>query len=287
MIKNIFRYIRLPFTGISFLYGTRRVRKWIKKNEKMQDYNYHDYDKRWNYVVKKSQKILNALNIKIVLENEDYKPKGSFLMVANHTSNIDAIITIAMLGKTSPATSIAKQSLGESIIKGYMNGAESFYVYPKNPRKSLISFNKAGDWAKKNNRGVVIFPEGKRNWDGVMSDFSAASFKISQRNYLPIYVVSYIGVLNGLRWLKFKPNEVKIIFHPPIKASEASKISTVNISDKAKQTIEKDIEKYYDSLKPSELEKLQKFQAKRRKKQTKFEKKVELRNNKSKRIEKE
>ncbi len=285
-IKNIWRYITIPFVGISFLYGARRTRKWIKKNNKMQDPNYHDYQKRWDYLVKKSRAITKALGIKIEEVNEDYKPKGTFLIVLNHTSNLDSVITIATMGNKIPVTSIAKYSLLDSPMKGYMQASESFFVYPKNPRKSLINFNKAGEWAKKNKRGVVIFPEGKRNWDGVISDFSAASFKLSQRNYLPIYVVSLVGVLEAVKWYQFKPHTVKVIYHKPIKASEAAKVSTHNLATKAQAMIQKDLDDYYNSLSEDQLKKVNAYKEKRRKAQDKYEAKIEAKKDKKTKKEK-
>ncbi len=282
MLENFLRYLKLPFVGISFLYGSRRMRKWMKKNDKMQDPNYHDYNKRWKYITKKSSKIIKALGVRITEVNPDYKPKGSFLLIANHTSNLDATILISTLGEKSPATSIAKISLSESRVKGYMQASESFYVYPKNPRKSLVTFNKAGEWAKKNNRGIVIFPEGKRNWDSKMSEFSSASFKLAHRNYLPIHVVSIVGVLEGLKWYKFKFNEIKVIYHKPIKANESLKLSTAILSQKTQEIIQKDLDKYYESMSESKLKTIQEYQEKRRKKQDKFELKSKNKNDKSK-----
>ncbi len=284
-IKNIWRYITIPFAGLSFLYGARRTRKWIKKNNKMQDPNYHDYQKRWEYMVKKASSLSKALGIKIEEVNEDYKPKGTFLLIANHTSNLDSLITIATMGNKTPITSIAKNSLLESPMKGYMQASESFLVFPRNPRKSLINFNKAGEWAKKNKRGVVVFPEGKRNWDGIMSEFSAASFKLSQRNYLPIHVVSLVGVMESTKWYQFKPHTVKVIYHKPIKASEAAKVSTHNLATKAQTMIQKDLDEYYKGLSEKKLEKVIKQREKRRSGQDKYEAKIEAK--KQKEAEKE
>jgi len=67
------------------------------------------------------------------------------MLVSNHTSNFDVFFLLPTLGEKSPATSIAKNTLEDSTIKGYFQATEAFFVYPNNVRKSLVAFNRAGE----------------------------------------------------------------------------------------------------------------------------------------------
>ena len=257
-IVHIGRLIAFPFRALYMLYGARRLRKWMKKNEKMQDPNYHDYEKRWEYVYKKMKGFSTTLGVKIVVEGKDNIPKSSFMLVANHSTNFDAFYIIPALGLEHPSTAIAKHTLKDSVVRGYFQATEAFYVYQNNARKSLQNFNRAGEWAKKNGRGVTIFPEGKRVWNAQIEEFRSASFKLSHRNYLAIIPTSIVGTVEARKWFSLKTRTVTVKFHPPIKSSEALKLSTTKLAEKAHDIIKKDLDDYLKTFDEKHLEKHQK-----------------------------
>ncbi len=274
--KNILRMFTAPFMYLNFLYGARRTRKWMKKNEKLQDETFHDYEKRWKYIVKKAKTFTKALGVNVKVINEENKPKGSYLLISNHSSNFDGFYLLPVLGEKAPATAIAKNTLEDSTVRGYFQASETFFVFPNNLRKSLVNFGRAGEWAKNNKRGVVIFPEGKRNWNAELGEFHAASFKIAQRNYLPIHPITILGTIEARKWYKFNSREVQIIFHKPIKASEVMRISTEKLSEKVRNIINAPLLEYEKQFQGKELEKHNKEKERLEKKQKNFEEKLEV-----------
>ena len=248
-ITHQFRKIAFPFSMISFWIGNKKMKKWMKKNDKYQDPNYYPFEERWSYSVKKSKKLIKAFGIKIIIKGEDNIPKSSSLVTPNHVSNADVFILASIFGKNNPCNAIAKKELEKSkIASGYVKALETHLLDTKNIRDALVTFDVAGRYAKDYKRPLIVFPEGTRNTneDGTLNEFKAGAFNVAQKYYLPIVPVSIIGAKKSLKWKTSKTNIVVVTFHKPLKQKEIIKLPTTKISERVKSIIQKDLDKFSD-----------------------------------------
>lgn len=277
VIKNIYRlFVTLPWEYISIHNSSRRLRKWIKKNKKEQDPTLYPFDRRWAYIYKKVKLFNKRLNIKIKVVGLENLPKGSCWITPNHTSNFDGFFLIEALGHKLSLSSVAKISLKDyKLINGFFIGSDSYFLDRKNIRESISILNSSANYAKKNNRGMVLFPEGTRSLTTELSDFKCGSFKFPKKYGLPIVPVTITGTLFSRKIVTWKSRTVTVTIHKPIKQIEYLTISDDILCKKVYEKIKDELDKYEKGLKGKELEKFNELREKARADEDKKNKKLE------------
>ena len=267
-VRHIFRIINTSLFGVrSLKRGSKKLLKWLKKNEKNQDETLHGYDKRWNYSVQKIRKIVKKkLGIRIVLKGKENLPRGAFWMTPNHTSNFDGLYLIAALGDKSKFAAIARDDLKtDKKVRGYLISSDSFFIERNNLRQSIAVLNNASIYSKQSGRGIVIFPEGRRSFSTELLPFRSGSFKFAQKYFLPIIPVSITGTMQAKRWWIPKTRIVAITIHPPIKPKQHATLETNRVSEKVRSIIQEDLDKYYRNLSEKEKRLFQRLKVKNEK----------------------
>ncbi len=253
-ILHLFRIFILILLGpLSFWNGSRRLRKWVKKNEREQDSTLYPYDERWTYIRKKVKKINKRLGIKINTINIDNLPKGASWIVANHSSNFDGLYLIEALGAKTNLLAIVKHTLKNSkFSNGYIIGSDSYFLDRSSPRSSMNTLNNATNFAKKNNRSLVISPEGTRSLTTELKEFKVGSFKFPQKYALPIVPVVITGTMQARSFLRLKTVVINVEVLKPIKSIDHIKLPTEILSRNIREKINKSLIKYENSLKGKE-----------------------------------
>ena len=116
-------------------------------------------------------KILHILGTRFSFTIEDNIPKNvPLIIVCNHQTTWDIPPIIWHLRKLHPAF-IAKKELGKGIpsISYNLTHGASVLIDRKKPQEATQQIIKIGQYAAKNNRSVVIFPEGTRSYSAMDS----------------------------------------------------------------------------------------------------------------------
>ncbi len=278
-ISEIFRILTLILLGpLSFWNGSRRLRKWVKKNEREQDSTLYPYDERWSYIRKKVKKINKRLGININVINIDNLPKGASWIVSNHSSNFDGLYMIEALGAKANLLAIVKHTLkNNKISNGYIVGSDSYFLDRSSPRSSINTLNNATNFAKKNNRSLVISPEGTRSLTTELKEFKVGSFKFPQKYALPIVPVAITGTMQARTFFRLKSVTINVEVLKPIKSIDHIKLPTNILTKNVREKIEKALIKYENSLKGKERLKWEKLK----------EKSISLEKKKNKKLEEE
>ena len=124
-------------------------------------------------------KILHILGTRFSFTIEDNIPKNvPLIIVCNHQTTWDIPPIIWHLRKLHPAF-IAKKELGKGIpsISYNLTHGASVLIDRKKPQEATQQIIKIGQYAAKNNRSVVIFPEGTRSKDGTPQPFKERGLK--------------------------------------------------------------------------------------------------------------
>jgi len=266
-IKNFFRICVAWFTfPLATWWGSRKLTKQVRKNEREQDPNLYPFDERWKYLRKKSKGILKRSGIKVEVEGIENIPKGGAWITPNHTSNLDGIYLTVGLGGKCALVPVAKDVLKESkMFKGYFIGSDTMFLDRRSLRQNLSLLNGAAQYSKERKRAIVIFPEGTRSLTGELLEFKNGLFKFPQKYFLPIIPVTILGTLQAKSFLSLKTRIVKIIVSKPIKPINHSKMPTDILGKKVRDIIESNIIEYEKSLSPKELKKLKELKTKGKK----------------------
>lgn len=253
-ILKIFWFFLIPY---SLWRGSRKLKKWLKKNKKQQNPNLYPFNERWKVIRKKVKSTLFKLNVKVEVEGEDYILKGGMLITPNHSSNFDPFYLINALGAKTEMASVSKIELEhKKMINGYMYGTDSFFIDRTKIRESLVLLKGAINYAKKNQRSIVIFPEGTRSSSTELLPFHKGLFGFAQQYALPILPVTIVGTLQAKRWWIPKQKIVKVIIHKPIKPIEHIKIPKDILTRRVQKIIQSGLDNYEKQLSSKKLEEL-------------------------------
>ena len=107
------------------------------------------------------------------------------------------------------------------------------------PRVTLRTLDRMLDRLRRDPISLAVFPEGTRSSDGKLLTFRRGTMKVGQRSELPIVPFTIEGSLAVYSRERFaaNPGPVKLIFAEPIPASEVAAMSTMELHDRVKATI--------------------------------------------------
>lgn len=141
---------------------------------------------------------LSTFGVDLKAKGIEKLPKDTnFIIVGNHVSNLDPLVTNKYLKKT-PFIFASKESLfkvpffGKMIHKiGYLK------LNREDSRKDLKELERGYKWLKEGDCSLAIYPEGTRNKsdDVVMLPFKETCFKFAKNAQKPIVV----SVINGTK----------------------------------------------------------------------------------------
>jgi 1-acyl-sn-glycerol-3-phosphate acyltransferase len=161
---------------------------------------------------KKSVDILNFFLLRTThivgssyhFNNRHLIPKGvPIIFVANHQSMYD-IIPMIWFFRKSHAKFISKKELGRGVpsVSYNLRHGGSALIDRKDPKQALAAIRDVALYVEKNQRSVVIFPEGTRSKDGIPKKFSENGLKIIFK-YAQSSVVVPISINNSWKMVRY------------------------------------------------------------------------------------
>ncbi|QHX36833.1 1-acyl-sn-glycerol-3-phosphate acyltransferase [Spiroplasma sp. BIUS-1] len=229
-----------------------------------QDPNLYSEEWRYNWVKKKSRKVLKIANVHIdVIGIENWLDRG-IVLAPNHQSNLDPIIMLAIndFSLQQPIAFIAKQELWKAkIFKHFMNLTDNIPLDRTSPRSGLNAMKEAKELISEYKRSLVIFPEGTRSAKQQPNEFQAASMKVAQMAYAPIVPVSIIDSYKLFEKRKSGKFNIKVVFGKPMMPEKFISLKTEMLTKNVQKEVEKNINKYMDwdpkklGIKPKRVDK--------------------------------
>jgi 1-acyl-sn-glycerol-3-phosphate acyltransferase len=151
---------------------------------------------------------------------ENIEPGKSYVIISNHESTVDVFY---LLGKLNiPMRMVAKIELEKSFILGKAMDRSGFiFVDNKIKGKSNDHLNERFERIKKEGISLMVFPEGSRFKDQLLSPFRSGAFVIAIKHDLPILQV----VMKGPREMmppdkkSFSRSDIEIEILAPIDTS--------------------------------------------------------------------
>lgn len=158
----------------------------------------------------------------------------SFLVAANHLSDLDPLIIIALSPK--PISFVAKkETLKYPFIRTIIKAMEGFFLDRENLREGLKTVRALEERLRKNDLSYIIFPEGTRNKnpeEGLLP-FHPGSFKGATLSKSPIVPVSVWGTQAILSTsTSHRRYPVELTFFEPLMPSTYEKVETTVLASK-------------------------------------------------------
>lgn len=137
---------------------------------------------------------IRLLHIRIEVRGLEKLPqRGRFLLVCNHRSNFDPILTWQILRKYDLAFVSKPENFHIPIFGRFIRRCCFLAIDRENPRNALETVQKAAALLENDRVNVAVYPEGTRSKDCVLLPFHNGVFKIAQKAAVPIVVATIQG----------------------------------------------------------------------------------------------
>ena len=175
--------------------------------------------------------------IKMHVSGLEKMPEGRFLLVGNHRSNYDPIVTGWVLRNYGLAFISKPENLRIPIVGGLIHKCSFMAIDRENDREALKTILFAIDLLKRDAASVAVYPEGTRNTGAELLPFRNGAFKIAQKAKVPM-VVAFIRGSEDVKKNIFRRRthvylEIRRVYSP----EELASLSTVEIGDEVRRCL--------------------------------------------------
>jgi len=152
---------------------------------------------------------MKLLRIRVHISGIEKIPKDEkVLFVSNHRSNFDPIVTWYALKKWKIAFVSKPENFKVPFFGRIIRKCCFLPIDRENPRKAIVTINKAAKLLKEQEVSIGIYPEGTRSKSCQLLPFHNGVFKIAQKAHSPIVVLSICGTEEIAKQTPFTPTDV-------------------------------------------------------------------------------
>lgn len=182
--------------------------------------------------------ICNVGRAKLTVEGGEMLPDGRFLLVSNHRSNFDPLVTVLAFRAHDMAFVSKKGNLKLPIVGKWIRYANYLSIDRENPRNAIRTINAAADYLKRDMVSVGIYPEGTRNPTDTMLPFHDGVMMIAQKAGVPIVVVTVRDTEKIVKNFPFRSTRVEITVKGVISAEQVASSRSNELSAEARRMME-------------------------------------------------
>ena len=210
-IRSLFAYIWLALVLVVCLPLRAKVNKLAENDfTKAQE-------KMWSFASWVGRMGCSIIGVDLTVKGVENVPMdGSVVFVGNHQSMFDAPVMLAAIPR--PSSFIVKEELKKvPVFAGWVEAMNCYFLPRGESRKSLEVIIAAAKLLKKNDHGMIIFPEGTRS--ATRGGAAIVPFAIEH---------SFDVMPRGTIWMKKVP--VTVTFLPAISPEEAKAKDTTELT---------------------------------------------------------
>lgn len=176
---------------------------------------------------------LKLLGVHIHVSGMEKVPQNTrFLLVSNHRSNYDPIVTWHVLRKYDLAFVSKPENFKIPMFGRIIRKCCFLPIDRENPRNAIVTINKAADLIKADTVSMGIYPEGTRSREENMLPFHNGVFKIAKKADVPVVVITVTGTDNIHKRL-FRGTEVQLKVLDVIPANKVAVMKTAELGELA------------------------------------------------------
>lgn len=173
---------------------------------------------------------MKLLRIKPHCTGQELLPTdGRFLLVCNHRSNYDPIVTWHVLKRYDLAFISKAANFGIPIWGRLIRRCCFMAIDRENPKNALTTIRNAAALIQSNECSVAVYPEGTRSKTLELLPFHSGVFKIAQKAGVPIVVMTIQGTETIYKNIPFHHTDVSMHILKTISAEEVTGHRTCNL----------------------------------------------------------
>lgn len=162
---------------------------------------------------------------------EKLPPDEEFLLVCNHRSNFDPLITWWAM-RDYPLAFVSKPENLYKIVFGRCTHKCGFLAIDRdNPRNALKTINDVADRMRSHECSYAIYPEGTRSKSGKLLEFRNGAFKAAKKANVPIVVATMEGTEQIARRTPWRATDVYLTILDVVDAEIVKGTSTHDLGE--------------------------------------------------------
>lgn len=184
---------------------------------------------------------LGAAGVRLrVIGTENVDSRRSYVVVANHVSNLD--IMVCFVGLPLPIRFLAKKELFRVPVLASAMRAIGIIEVDRSARMNVHEqINVQARRLVDAGRSVIVYPEGTRSRRGQLGAFKKGAFTMAINSRLPVLPVTIAGT--GEAWppgsLLVRGGPVTVAIDPPLETEGLTSVATSQLRDDAHAVIDK------------------------------------------------
>ena len=184
------------------------------------------------------------VRIRIDRKGLDKLPEGRFLLVANHKSKFDPIVTWHVMRDRDLAYISKKENFDVPFFGRIIRRCCFMDIDRENARKAVKTVNHAADLIKNDVASVAVYPEGTRNNGDRLLPFHNGMFLIAKKAGVPVVIMSTHGTEDIKNNFPIHSSRVSLSVLDVIPAEKVREMRTDDIGNHAYDVLLKDVTEY-------------------------------------------
>lgn len=233
MVWWIILWVLLGIVGVVFAYILLLIISALLVNMKKE---YRQESKFYRFLLNSATFFAAKLiRIKLHVTGKELLPETRFLMVSNHRSKFDPILSWLVFGDRQIAFISKPENFKVPVFGRLIHRLCFMPIDRENPRNAVKTINRAVDLINRDVATVAVYPEGTRNYGAGLLPFHNAMFKIAQKANVPIVVVTVKNTYDIQKNYPFHRSHVYIDIVRVLSAAEVKKTKTAELGDKIRE----------------------------------------------------
>ncbi|MGM9969619.1 MAG: lysophospholipid acyltransferase family protein [Anaeroplasma sp.] len=193
------------------------------------------------FIYQTAKLVLILVRVKIHTDGLEKLPNNRYLMISNHQSLFDPIISI-IYSKNQPLICVSKiENMNIPICGNFIYNAGFIPLNRKSNYEGAKAIAKAISFINSKQSSIYICPEGTRNKNQELLEFHAGSYKIAYKSKCPIVVVSICNTKNILKGFPFKKTHVYFDVLEILNYNDYNLINSTDLAIKTRKMIQDEL----------------------------------------------
>ena len=175
------------------------------------------------------------IRIKLHVTGMEKVPGGRFLLVSNHRSKFDPILSWLVFGDCQLAFISKPENFKIPVFGRLIHRLCFMAIDRENPRNAVKTINRAVDLINRDVATIGVYPEGTRNYGDGLLPFHNAMFKIAQKANVPVVIITVKGTYEIQKNYPLHRSHVYIDVLDVIDAETVKKTKTAILGEKVRE----------------------------------------------------
>ena len=172
------------------------------------------------------------IRIKLHVTGKEQLPDGRFLLVSNHRSKFDPILSWHVFAKENLSFISKPENFKVPVYGRIIHRCCFMPIDRENPRNALKTIQRAVKLIKNDVASVAVYPEGTRNYGEGLLPFHNAVLKIAQKAEVPIVVMTVKGTYEIQKNYPWRRSDVQMDIIDVLQPEEIKGVKTNILGDR-------------------------------------------------------